>query len=93
LLLYLYCFFTVSEPRTEVVGELELFVDSASSINLTCSIISPDPPAYVFWKKEGKVNEKKVKLFFKNSILKCKTFENMLFGFVRVSSQPIQFPN
>ena len=48
-------FFSFPEPRTEIVGEHELFVDSASSLNLTCLILSPDPPAYVFWKKEGKV--------------------------------------
>jgi len=49
------CYFDFTEPRTELIGKQELFVDSASSINLTCIIISPDPPAYVFWKKEGKV--------------------------------------
>ena len=48
----------LAEPRTEIAGEQELFVDSASSLNLTCLVKSPEPPAYVFWKKEGKVSLK-----------------------------------
>ena len=47
---------SISEPRTEIVGEKELYVDYASSLNLTCLVRSPNPPAYVFWKKEGKVS-------------------------------------
>ena len=43
------------EPRTEILGEHELYVDYASSLNLTCLIHSPEPPAYVFWKKDDKV--------------------------------------
>ena len=48
--------FLISEPRTEIVGKKELYVDYASSLNITCLIKSPNPPAYVFWKKEGKVS-------------------------------------
>eukprot|EP00095_Tigriopus_kingsejongensis_P012759 snap_masked-scaffold30_size591359-processed-gene-3.1 protein:Tk12759 transcript:snap_masked-scaffold30_size591359-processed-gene-3.1-mRNA-1 annotation:"protein sidekick-1-like" len=48
---------SVVEPRTEIVGERELFVDYASSINLTCLVISPDPPAYVFWRQDQKLVE------------------------------------
>ena len=50
----LYCtfiFYYFSEPRTEIVGKKELYVDYASSLNITCLIKSPNPPAYVFWKK------------------------------------------
>ena len=47
---------SIAEPRTEIVGEKELYVDYASSLNLTCLVRSPNPPAYVFWKKEGKVS-------------------------------------
>ena len=47
---------SISEPRTEIVGKKELYVDYASSLNITCMIKSPNPPAYVFWKKEGKVS-------------------------------------
>ena len=33
-----------------------MFVDYASSLNLTCLVISPNPPAYVFWKLTDKVS-------------------------------------
>lgn len=33
----------------------DVYVDHASSLNLTCVVISPDPPAYVFWKQNDKV--------------------------------------
>ncbi|KAK3911825.1 Twitchin [Frankliniella fusca] len=40
----------VSEPKTEIVGGPELFIDRGSTINLTCVILfSPEPPAYVYW--------------------------------------------
>ena len=59
--LYIYfLFYNFSEPRTEIVGKKELYVDYASSLNITCLIKSPNPPAYVFWKKEGKVSCKKL---------------------------------
>ena len=56
--LYIYFLLFFSEPRTEIVGKKELYVDYASSLNITCLIKSPNPPAYVFWKKEGKVSKK-----------------------------------
>ena len=48
-------FLSFSEPRTEILGDQELFVDYASSLNLTCLVISPNPPAFVFWKLSEKV--------------------------------------
>lgn len=45
----------VYEPRTEILGEKELFVDYASSLNLTCLVKSPDPPDYIFWKKDDQM--------------------------------------
>ena len=45
----------VAEPRTEILGDQERFVDSKSSLNLTCLVISPNPPAYIFWKLTDKV--------------------------------------
>ena len=54
--------FDFSEPRTEILGDRELFVDYASSLNLTCLVISPNPPAFVFWKLTDKVS------FFKTFI-------------------------
>jgi hypothetical protein len=50
-----FFFLPLSEPRTEILGERELYVDHASSLNLTCLIHSPETPAYVFWKKDEKV--------------------------------------
>ena len=47
--------FFFTEPRTEILGEKELFVDYASSLNLTCLVKSPDPPDYIFWKKDDQV--------------------------------------
>jgi len=47
-----------TEPRTVVAGERELYVNSGSSLNVTCVVVSPDPPAYVFWKRNGKVSER-----------------------------------
>ena len=44
-----------AEPRTEILGDQERFVDSTSSLNLTCLVISPNPPAYIFWKLTDKV--------------------------------------
>jgi len=46
---------SVVEPRTEILGDQELFVDYASSLNLTCLVISPNPPAFVFWKLSEKL--------------------------------------
>ncbi|XP_034240206.1 zwei Ig domain protein zig-8-like [Thrips palmi] len=41
---------SVVEPKTEIIGAPELFIDRGSTINLTCIILySPEPPAYVFW--------------------------------------------
>ena len=53
------CNFLLSfaEPRTEILGDQELFVDYASSLNLTCLVISPNPPAFVFWKLTDKVQK------------------------------------
>ena len=51
-------FLSFSEPRTEILGDQELFVDYASSLNLTCLVISPNPPAFVFWKLSEKVSNK-----------------------------------
>jgi len=43
-------FFVFAEPRTEIVGAPDLFIDWGSTINLTCVIhVTPEPPAFVFW--------------------------------------------
>ncbi|ALC45736.1 dpr9 [Drosophila busckii] len=41
---------TVVEPSTEIIGAPDLYIESGSTINLTCVILnSPEPPAYIFW--------------------------------------------
>ncbi|CAB4062907.1 unnamed protein product [Lepeophtheirus salmonis] len=47
----------IFEPTTEMLGESTLYVDHNSSLNLTCVIHSPNPPAYVFWKKNSELVE------------------------------------
>ena len=47
-----------------------MFVDYASSLNLTCLVISPNPPAYVFWKLTDKVSTRFSKKKHKKAILK-----------------------
>ena len=49
----------VAEPYTEIVGGKDLFIDQHSSINLTCIVNSPEPPAHIFWMKNGKVRMEK----------------------------------
>ena len=44
-----------TEPYTEIIGGKDLFIDQHSSINLTCTVHSPEPPAHIFWMKNGKV--------------------------------------
>ncbi|XP_050458863.1 uncharacterized protein LOC126855343 isoform X2 [Cataglyphis hispanica] len=40
----------VVEPKTEILGAPDLFINRGSTINLTCVILqSPEPPAYIFW--------------------------------------------
>ncbi|KAF0299100.1 hypothetical protein FJT64_003609 [Amphibalanus amphitrite] len=44
-----------SEPVTDLLGGPELFIDARSTINLTCLVRnSPQPPAFIFWKHNGK---------------------------------------
>ncbi|KAM8703775.1 hypothetical protein ACLKA7_008412 [Drosophila subpalustris] len=45
-----YIQLTVVEPSTEIIGAPDLYIESGSTINLTCVILnSPEPPAYIFW--------------------------------------------
>ncbi|KYM97663.1 hypothetical protein ALC62_11654 [Cyphomyrmex costatus] len=47
----IFCRSTFSnEPKTEILGAPELFINRGSTINLTCVVLqSPEPPAYIFW--------------------------------------------
>ena len=45
-----------TEPVTEILGGPELFIDTESTINLTCVVRrSPEPPAFIFWKHNDQV--------------------------------------
>ncbi|XP_037953078.1 uncharacterized protein LOC119683465 isoform X2 [Teleopsis dalmanni] len=45
-----YIHLNVVEPSTEIVGAPDLYIESGSTINLTCVILnSPEPPAYIYW--------------------------------------------
>ncbi|XP_037039596.1 zwei Ig domain protein zig-8-like isoform X2 [Bradysia coprophila] len=45
-----YIHLNVIEPSTEIIGAPDLYIESGSTINLTCVILnSPEPPAYIFW--------------------------------------------
>ncbi|XP_042864712.1 zwei Ig domain protein zig-8-like isoform X2 [Penaeus japonicus] len=48
-------FLTVLEPRIEILGSPDLYVQKASMINLTCILHNlPEPPAYVLWYHSNK---------------------------------------
>ena len=48
--------FPFSEPRIEILGSPDLYVQRASRINLTCIIYDvPEPPSFVLWHHEGRV--------------------------------------
>ncbi|XP_055848183.1 uncharacterized protein LOC129913494 isoform X2 [Episyrphus balteatus] len=45
-----YIHLNVVEPSTQIIGAPDLYIESGSTINLTCVILnSPEPPAYIFW--------------------------------------------
>ena len=45
------------EPSTEIIGGPDLYIESGSTINLTCVIHnSPEPPAYIFWNHNNAVS-------------------------------------
>lgn len=49
---------TVVEPYTEIVGDspgATLYIDIRSVLNLTCIVHSPEVPAAIFWKHDGKL--------------------------------------
>ncbi|XP_031626355.1 uncharacterized protein LOC116342762 isoform X1 [Contarinia nasturtii] len=45
-----YIHLNVIEPSTVIIGASDMYIESGSTINLTCVIEdSPEPPAYIFW--------------------------------------------
>lgn len=56
LLLSLFPLFSV-EPSTEIIGAPDLYIESGSTINLTCVVHnSPEPPAFIFWNHNNAVS-------------------------------------
>nr|KAF7434185.1 hypothetical protein H0235_002376 [Vespula pensylvanica] len=50
----------LEQPKTEILGAPDLYIDRGSTINLTCIILqSPEPPAYIFWNHNNAYNEVK----------------------------------
>jgi hypothetical protein len=38
------------EPSTKIIGAPDMYIESGSTINLTCIVYnSPEPPAFIFW--------------------------------------------
>lgn len=51
------CFCMKPEPSTEIIGAPDLYIETGSTINLTCVIEnSPEPPAYIFWNHNNAVS-------------------------------------
>lgn len=49
------CYF--AEPSTEIIGAPDLYIESGSTINLTCVVNnSPEPPAFIFWNHNNAVS-------------------------------------
>lgn len=47
----------LTEPSTEIIGAPDMYIESGSTINLTCVILnSPEPPAYIFWNHNNAVS-------------------------------------
>lgn len=45
------------EPSTEIIGAPDLYIESGSTINLTCVVHnSPEPPAFIFWNHNNAVS-------------------------------------
>lgn len=57
--MFYYLNFSISEPRTDIIGGPEIFIDRGSTINLTCVVLhSPEPPSYIFWNHNNVVSQK-----------------------------------
>lgn len=57
LLLFFFCYYIFIEPSTEIIGAPDLYIESGSTINLTCVVNnSPEPPAFIFWNHNNAVS-------------------------------------
>lgn len=49
--------FWISEPITTIVGGPDLYINTGSTLNLTCVVRhSPEPPPHIFWTHDNQVN-------------------------------------
>lgn len=52
-----FLFYYFTEPSTEIIGAPDLYIESGSTINLTCVVNnSPEPPAFIFWNHNNAVS-------------------------------------
>ena len=66
----------LSEPYTKILLDTdpespgELYIDIRSVLNLTCAVYSPEVPAAIFWKHNGKVQRQTIStiIFFYNKL-------------------------
>ncbi len=50
-------FFVFSEPVTTIHGSPDLYIDTGSTVNLTCIVRHlPEPPATIQWTHNNEVN-------------------------------------
>lgn len=55
--------FLLAEPSTEIIGAPDLYIESGSTINLTCVVHnSPEPPAFIFWNHNNAVSVQHIAL-------------------------------
>jgi hypothetical protein len=48
----------ISEPKTTIIGNDELYIEAGSTINLTCTIqTGPTTDALIYWNYNGKVRK------------------------------------
>lgn len=53
-----------AEPSTDIIGAPDMYIESGSTINLTCVILnSPEPPAYIFWNHNNAVSARHIILY------------------------------
>jgi hypothetical protein len=68
-LIICFSLFSLStEPSTEIIGAPDLYIESGSTINLTCVVHnSPEPPAFIFWNHNNAVSATWLLPFFISS--------------------------
>ena len=54
----------ITDPKTEILGGKDVFIDEDSALNLTCVVHTPEPPAHIFWIHDGKVSKTFIKITF-----------------------------